>query len=310
MTAPKNTRSETLPIAMEDDFGPFTESFLLRWDGITRYNYRDDMRMFLSWCQIKGYDPFVDIKRPHLEMYMEWMKSERHNAPATVKRRIGTVRRFYELALDDDLVTKNPARLLRVPKVHIDFTVKVALEDAQVTRLLEVAHDTSPTAYALCSLMAYCGLRVQETVELNVEDIQFVHNGERALRFRAKGSTWDIVPMPDVVVRAVEAAAGSRKDGPLLLNTRGERHNRRSADKCIKRLAKKAGIERVVSPHTLRHSSIVSAIDAGVPLRDVQLSARHRDISTTIRLYDRGRMSFETHSAHTLADIWGTADGK
>jgi site-specific recombinase XerD len=310
MTNVEITRPAPLPIAMEDDFGPFAESFLLRWDGITRYNYRDDIRMFLSWCQIKGYDPYVDIRRPHLEMYMEWMKSERHNAPATIKRRIGTIRQFYDLALDDDLVMKNPARMLRVPKVHIDFTVKVALEDFEVTRLLEAACDASPSDYALCCLMAYCGLRVQETVELNVEDIWLEHKGVRALRFRAKGSTWDIVPMPDVVVRAVEAAAGDRQEGPLFLNGLGVRQNRRGADRVVKRVAKKAGITRVISPHTLRHSSIVSAIDAGVPLRDVQLSARHRDISTTIRLYDRGRHAFETHSAHTLADIWGTADGQ
>lgn len=61
----------------------------------------------------------------------------------------------------------------------------------------------------------------------------------------------------------------------------------------------------IVSPHTLRHGAIANAIDAGIPIRDVQLMARHRDISTTITIYDKGRFNLDTHASHGLAAYLG-----
>lgn len=75
---------------------------------------------------------------------------------------------------------------------------------------------------------------------------------------------------------------------------------RRSADWVVKRLAKSAGITKPVSPHVLRHSFVVAALDANVPLRLVQLAARHADIRQTLR-YDRGRESLDNHAAYVVS---------
>ena len=314
MTEQKTTRPQlaVLPIASTDEMDDFTESFLMRWDGQTAVGYRDDMRTFMSWCQISNLDPYADITRPKLELYMRWLKNERKNMPSSVKRRIGTVRQFYEIALDDDLVTKTPAKRLTVPKVHLDLTKKASITGEEMTRLLEAAYDTDPTEYAMCCLMAYCGLRVAETCSLNVEDVGEQINGQDVLRFLAKGGEVELVAVPAVVKRALEAICEGRESGPLLIHRRLKtRFTKSMANRAVQRLSRKAGITSMkVTPHTLRHSSIVAAIDAGVPLREVQLSARHRDISTTIKLYDRGRANLANSSAHTLAEFFGTADGK
>ncbi len=76
--------------------------------------------------------------------------------------------------------------------------------------------------------------------------------------------------------------------------------DRYAADRTVKRLALRAGIAKRISPHSLRHSFITAALDAGVPLRDVQEAASHADPRTTMR-YDRGRQSLDRHAAYIVA---------
>jgi hypothetical protein len=78
--------------------------------------------------------------------------------------------------------------------------------------------------------------------------------------------------------------------------------DRHAADRTGKRLARKAGITKRISPHSLRHSFITAALDAGVPLRDVQEAASHADPRTTMR-YDRGRGSLDRHATYIVANL-------
>jgi site-specific recombinase XerD len=83
--------------------------------------------------------------------------------------------------------------------------------------------------------------------------------------------------------------------------------DRYAADRTVKRLARRAGITKRISPHSLRHSFITAALDAGVPLRDVQDAASHADPRTTMR-YDRARQSLDRHATYILvAFIAGAA---
>ena len=76
--------------------------------------------------------------------------------------------------------------------------------------------------------------------------------------------------------------------------------DRYAADRIVKRLARRAGITKRISPHSLRHSFITAALDAGVPLRDVQEAASHADPRTTMR-YDRARHSLDRHATYIVA---------
>ena len=92
---------------------------------------------------------------------------------------------------------------------------------------------------------------------------------------------------------------GERIVGPIYLGLNGERMDRYAADRTVKRLARRAGITKR-SPHSLRHSFITAALDAGVPLRDVQEAASHADPRTTMR-YDRARHSLDRHATYIVA---------
>ena len=83
--------------------------------------------------------------------------------------------------------------------------------------------------------------------------------------------------------------------------------NRHAATRIVTRLAKAAGVTKHISPHSLRHSFITAALDAGVPLRDVQIAARHADPRTTTR-YDRARNNLDRHASYIVtAFIAGAA---
>jgi integrase/recombinase XerD len=99
---------------------------------------------------------------------------------------------------------------------------------------------------------------------------------------------------------AIAAAIGDRQEGPLLLDQAGARLVRHDAARIIRRLAHAAGITKRVSPHSLRHSFVTLALDAGVTLRDVQDAAGHADPRTT-RRYDRARNNLDRHPTYRLA---------
>ena len=93
---------------------------------------------------------------------------------------------------------------------------------------------------------------------------------------------------------------GDRSDGPLFLAADGRRLDSHGAARIVRRVACRAGITKLVGPHTLRHAFITAALDAGVPLRDVQEAASHADPRTTMR-YDRARGSLDRHATYIVA---------
>ena len=100
--------------------------------------------------------------------------------------------------------------------------------------------------------------------------------------------------------RVLEACRGDRTIGPLVLRPISSRPvDRRDVYRMVVRIAKTAGIPRHVSPHSLRHAAITNALDAGVPLRDAQILARHADPRTTEQ-YDRARGNLDRHGVHFL----------
>ncbi len=109
-----------------------------------------------------------------------------------------------------------------------------------------------------------------------------------------------MIPLAPRTSRALDLYIGERTTGPIFLGAKGGRTERYAADRMVKRLARRAGISKRISPHSLRHSFITAALDAGVPLRDVQEAASHADPRTTMR-YDRGRGSLDRHATYVVA---------
>ena len=108
------------------------------------------------------------------------------------------------------------------------------------------------------------------------------------------------IPLAPRTARAIDLAIGERSEGPVFVGPDGERPDRHGAARSVHRVTRRAGITKPVGPRTLRHAFITAALDAGVPLRDVQEAASHADPRTTMR-YDRARVSLDRHATYVVA---------
>ena len=121
--------------------------------------------------------------------------------------------------------------------------------------------------------------------EVTGADIEHLglERGHRTLTVTRKGGKVVTIPLAPRTARAIDLAIGERTEGPVFLTADDRRLDRHGAARIVRRVTRRAGINKHVSPHTLRHAFITAALDAGVPLRDVQEAASHADPRTTMR---------------------------
>ena len=148
-------------------------------------------------------------------------------------------------------------------------------------------------------MLALNGLRVSEAIGADIEDLG-LERGHRTLTILRKGGKVVTVPLAPRTARAIDVAVSDRAEGPIFVGADHRRINRHAAGRIVRRIARRAGIAKRVGPHTLRHAFITAALDAGVPLRDVQEAASHADPRATMR-YDRARVSLDRHATYIVA---------
>ena len=167
-------------------------------------------------------------------------------------------------------------------------------------RLLVAAGLGASVEHALISLLALNGLRVSEAIGADIEALG-LERGHRTLTVLRKGGKVVTVPLAPRTARALDLAIGERLAGPILVGPNGQRLDRHGAGRIVRRVARRAGLDKPIGPHTLRHAFITAAsMDAGVPLRDVQEAASHADPRTTMR-HDRARVSLDRHATYIVA---------
>ena len=166
--------------------------------------------------------------------------------------------------------------------------------------MVAAARASTVSDSALITMLGLLGLRVSEACNMRIEDIHGLNRGHRTLSLVGKGRKPATIPLPVPVARVLDAAAGERTDGWLVLRVDGSKMDRRSATRVVRRLAKKAGINKRISPHSLRHAFVTACLDAGVPMRDAQIAARHADPRMTMR-YDRARGNLDRHANYIVA---------
>ena len=268
-------------------------SFLARYNGRTLEAYTHDLRSFFQWATDAGID-VLDATRPHIELYRAWME-QRGLAASTIDRRLSTVCGFYRFAHIDGRIASNPAQYVRRPRVHPSDAR--GLDRSELGVFLFTAEQYDRDHAALAVLLGLNGLRVSEACATNIEDLGF-ERGHRVLGIIGKGNKPAKVPLVPRTARTVDLAIGERHQGPILRRHDGQRLDRRTAHRWVRAIGKRAGLGHI-HPHMLRAAFIMAALDAGVPLRDVQIAARHADPRTTT-IYDRRRQNFDRHAAYVV----------
>lgn len=208
-------------------------------------------------------------------------------AGSSIRRNISALRTWFRLLNADGLVVHDPTERLDSPQRWRSLPEVLSVDE--ITRLLAAPTLDEPLAFrdrAMLELAYGAGLRVSEWITLGTRDVML---DEGLVRVFGKGSKERLVPIGRSAIGAVAVYARELRPrlergdgrGMLFLNARGSPLTRMGAWKILRKYTQIAGIERAVSPHTLRHSFATHLLEGGADLRAVQGMLGHADIATT-----------------------------
>jgi integrase/recombinase XerD len=252
----------------------------------THEAYGRDLARFAAYARARGASDPIGVDARVLREYVYHLK-DLGLAPASIRRNVSAVRTYYRFLLAEGHVVRDPSERLETPKRWRSLPDVLTVDEA--TRLLAAPTLDEPLAFrdrALLELAYGAGLRVSEWISLGARDLLME---EGLVRVFGKGSKERLVPIGRSAIGAVAVylrelrprlERGEGK-GILFLNARGTPLTRMGAWKILRKYVEAAGIEKAVSPHTLRHSFATHLLEGGADLRAVQEMLGHADISTT-----------------------------
>lgn len=242
-----------------------------------------DFAHFLEKEEIK----IKDIDYPSVRKYLKSL-FDRRNKDSTVARKTASLRCFFRFLNEKNLLKGFPYQALRSPKIK--QRIPSFLEEAEVKKLLDEMQGKGFSFQrdkAIVELLYATGIRIAELIHLNVGDVDF--DAELA-RVTGKGNKERLVPVGDYALRALKeylrgrAAKLSNLDSDakaLFINKYGKRITDRAVRERLGMYIEKVGIEKHVTPHTLRHCFATHLINRGADLRSVQELLGHERLATT-----------------------------
>jgi integrase/recombinase XerD len=280
----------------------------------TRRAYAGDVAAWFGWLTERETGALA-AGRVHVDLWAA-TQLDAGAAASSVRRRLSALSSFYRYCAAHDLIGRVPTHGVARPVVDPDYTATVGLDRDQARALVAAADADSGAQVlrtaAVVRLLMHNALRVDEACAADIADLG-EDSGHRVLRVVRKGGRKAKIPLTPATVAALEAylvdrahraGAGEWRQlsGPLLATAVGGRLRQSHLWELVRRLARTAGIGawEQLSPHSLRHSAITFALDAGASLRDVQDYAGHKDPRTT-RRYDHSRNSLDRNAAYTVA---------
>lgn len=285
--------AQPAPIRTADELAA---AFLAGYSDATRRAYATDLRCWGDFLARHGVEPLA-ARRVTVDAYVRQLELD-GRAPSTVARRLNALAGFYRYAVDEGLLDRSPLAGVRRPKVS-ELSPNLGLDRDELRALLAAGHQSGPRDHALASLLVLNGLRISETLRVDVADVD-QERGHHTLRLNRKGGARQTVALAPRTATAIAELLDGRDAGPLFVTRTGRRLDRHAAAKVVGKLARRAGITKRISPHSCRHGFVTAALDAGVSLRDVQDAAGHADPRTT-RRYDRARGSLDRSATYSVA---------
>ena len=222
-----------------------------------------------------------------LQAFVKWI-GELGMGATTQARIISGIRSFYKYLLTEQLVTIDPSTLLEAPKTRRKLPDTLSFEEIeQLIGAIDLSSPEGTRNKAILETMYSCGLRVSELVGLKISylylDIGFI-------RVIGKGDKERLVPIGSDAIKCIKIYkdtvrshqnVSEKNQDILFLNRRGNALSRVMIFYIIKSLALTAGITKVISPHTFRHSFATHLVEGGADLRAVQEMLGHESITTT-----------------------------
>ena len=249
---------------------------------LTISNYKDDFKVFLE------YFPYIedtdDLSIGDIDEF-NYKQSIDELKVTTIKRRISTLKNFY-IFLESEGIKTDIIKEVLTPKANKYLPEYLTIEEVN-DLFSSFKNDTFEEIrdYAILEMIYSCGLRVSELIELKLKDI---NAQEKVVKIVGKGFKEREVPIRDEALIALNEYLKYVKKNMIVvdkniifLNKHGNKLTRQYVWQMIKKRAKKAGITKDISPHTLRHSFATHLLSKGCDLKVVQKLLGHENIETT-----------------------------
>ncbi len=245
--------------------------------------YMRDLRSFAHFI-LRMYDvPPAKVEEPMVQRYVAWLY-DRGREKASQARSLSGVKSFFNFLLISDRIESSPAEFVLTPKFgrHLPDV----LTTGEIDRIIAAVDGTTPREIrdaAMLEVLYSCGLRVSELTSLRIRDLFF---GEGYIRVTGKGDKQRLVPISSTarerIHRYLEVRRSARAgEETLFLNNRGSSLTRVMIFTILREAARRAGIEKKISPHTFRHSFATHLLEGGASIRQVQELLGHESILTT-----------------------------
>ncbi len=272
----------------------------------TEVSYRRDLRKLNEYLKANQITEIAEVTEEDLKNYVREMEEE-GKASSTISRNIASMKNFFHYAEKRGWVKDSPAERLKAPRIEKKMpeilTVKEMdrLLSQPGSRTLKEVRDK-----AMLELLYATGIRVSELIRLKVDDVNLEReyiSCESRGKVRTVPFGTEAKKALQIYLQEVRGEMVIDASVPFLFtNCNGEQMSRQGFWKLVKYYAKKAGIEKEITPHTLRHSFAAHLLENGADLKDVQEMLGHADISTTQLYLNRKkshiRNSYFAHPRH------------
>ena len=253
----------------------------------TLSSYRGDLVQFAAWLSEHGKKSLIESDRADIQSYLAVRILHDHAKPRTTARLLSSMKRFYQYGLREGKIQIDPTLQIAAPK--LSRLLPKSLSEADVEALLHAPDVEAPLGLrdrAMLETLYASGLRVSELIGLKVVQVSL---DMAVVKTLGKGAKERLAPIGEQALdwltryirEARPALLSGKSSDAMFVTARASAMSRQAFWYLIKRHAVIAGIDKPLSPHTLRHAFATHLINHGADLRVVQLLLGHADISTT-----------------------------
>ena len=247
----------------------------------TTKSYERDLKKLYLFLEKLNVTNYSDIKEEICSAWIGELYSQ-NNKPKSIQRHLSSAKGFFRFLKKNNLISSSPFELVTAPKSSNTLPDVLSPEDVEQLLNFKPSNTIEIRDMAIVELMYSSGLRVSETVNINIGDFE---ENMSFLRVIGKGSKTRLVPMGRFAINAInnwlnEREKISNNTDALFLNSKGSRLSVRSIQLRLKKMAIKQGLPPV-HPHMLRHSFATHMLESSGDLRTIQELLGHSSLSTT-----------------------------
>lgn len=258
----------------------------------TKSSYNTDLHKFSNYMSQVSIVDVADVTETTVNSFIMNLQ-DCGLSSASISRNIASLRSFFLYLLKQGVVKSDPTESVKSPK--IEKKAPVILEVSEINRLLEAPSKNTPKEIrdkAMLEILYATGMRVSELISLKTSDVNL------SMNFIVCHDNYKerVIPIENMAKQSLEVYLSSARESMagtseyLFTNLKGEAMTRQGFWKIIKAYAKRAGIEKDITPHMIRHSFASHLVSNGADIKAVQEMLGHSDVSTT-QIYVKGRTS-------------------